>query len=54
MPFLGGFNLRTSRELRQKYRSCNIVSRGNIIDSDIIEEFFTLTNTLKKYIVRET
>lgn len=36
LPFYGGFNLRTSRRLIQKYRSGRLVSRGNIVDGDIL------------------
>lgn len=36
LPFYGGFNLRTSRSLMQKYRSGRLVSRGNIVDGDIL------------------
>lgn len=36
LPFYGGFNLRTSRRLSQKYRSGRLVSRGNVVDGDIL------------------
>ena len=36
MPFIGGMNLRSSRQLGQKYRSGNMVARGNVIDGDLL------------------
>lgn len=54
MPFIGGLNLRSSRQLSQKYRSGNMVARGNILDGDILEHFFSLTHTLKGHVTRES
>ncbi len=51
LPFYGGFNLRESRKLQQKYRSSKIVSKGNVLDGDILEAFFSLTEALKVYIL---
>lgn len=36
LPFIGGFCLRTSRQLLQKYRSASLISQGNIVDGDIL------------------
>lgn len=51
LPFYGGFNLRTSRRLLQKYRSGRLVSRGNVVDGDILECFFSLTQKLKSFVL---
>lgn len=50
MPFVGGFNLRWSRQLQQQYRSARLVSKGNIVDGDLLLQFFSLTNALQEYI----
>jgi hypothetical protein len=50
MPFIGGFNLRASRQLLQQYRSARLVSKGNVLDGDILEQYFSMTRTLKEYI----
>lgn len=52
LPFYGGFNLRASRKLQQKYRSSKIVSKGNVLDGDLLEAFFSLTDALKAYILQ--
>ena len=40
IPFIGGFNLRGSRQLSQQYRSARFVSKGNVLDGDILEQYF--------------
>ena len=50
MPFIGGFNLRGSRQLLQQYRSARLVSKGNVLDCDILEQYFSMTKTLQEYI----
>jgi hypothetical protein len=54
MPFIGGFNLRGSRQLQQRYRSARFVSKGNVLDGDILEQYFSLTKTLQEYIAEES
>jgi hypothetical protein len=44
---MGGFNQRVSRLLDQKYRTYKYVSRGNMLDCDILEDFFSMTTNLK-------
>lgn len=51
LPFIGGFNLRASRSLKQQYRSFKMLSKGNILDGDLLEDFFALTNSLKEHLV---
>ena len=36
LPFQGGFNERSSRRLNQKLRSEKFISKGNVIDGDIL------------------
>ena len=47
---MGGFNTRISRLLNQKYRSYKHVSRGNMIDCDLLQDFFSMTTVLKEEI----
>lgn len=35
----------------QKYRSGRLVSRGNVVDGDILECFFSLTLKLKTFVL---
>ena len=51
---MGGFNQRTSRLMHQKYRSYKYVSRGNIVDCEILEEFFSMTVSLKDYLLEKS
>ena len=54
IPFIGGFNLRGSRQLSQQYRSARFVSKGNVLDGDILEQYFSMTKTLQQYISDES
>jgi hypothetical protein len=54
MPFIGGFNLRRSRQMQQRYRSARLVSKGNVVDCDLLEQFFSMTETLQEYITEES
>ena len=51
IPFIGGFNLRNSRLMHQKYRSARLISKGNVVDCDLLSHFFSMTSTLQNYIV---
>ncbi len=51
---MGGFNQRVSRLLSQKYRTYKYVSRGNMLDCDILEDFFSMTVNLKEYLLEKS
>jgi hypothetical protein len=40
--------------MQQKYRTFKYVSRGNVVDCGILEEFFSLTVSLKDYLLEKS
>lgn len=51
VPFIGGFNTRDSRCLQQRERTYKVTSTGNMVDGELLEDFMSLTETIRSHIL---